>query len=768
MTLRTRVSCCSLIVAALLSVVPGAAQVPAALRERLAAIYERNDYPVQTLGTSAWLDDGRRYTLLTRGPAPQIVAYDSAAGDAEVLATTAMLTPPGASTPLAVSSYQWSADASRLLLFTNTRRVWRLNTRGDYWVLDRAAKRLRRLGGDAPDASLMFAKFSPDGRRVAYVRDRDIYVEDVASGAVTRLTSDGGENVVNGTADWVNEEELRIRDAFRWSPDGSRIAYWQFDTTGVGRFTLVNNTAGLYPELTTFPYPKAGTRNSAVRVGVVPASGGVTTWLQAPGDPREHYVLRMQFLDPASVVFLQSNRAQNEVRLLVGDVKNGAVSEVFAERADAWLDAVRAFGDPPQEPAIWFDDRRQFTWISDKDGWSHVYAVSRATRQERLLTQFDADVIEVRALSPRDRLLYLIASPDDATQRYLYAAALDDARAPRRITPADQPGTHTYDISPDGRWAFHTYSTANRPPRTDFVALPAHTVVRTLVDNDALAAKVARTGVPPVEFVQVSAAGVTMDGYVVKPASFDAAAKYPVIVYVYGEVAGVTVMDRWLGSTLLFQQALADSGYVVVSFDNPGTPAPKGARWRKSAYKAVNHLAAAHQAAAVKALASQRSYLDLDRVGIYGTSGGGSNTLNALFREPSTFKVGVAMAPLADLRFYDTIYQERYSGLPEVDRESYDRSSAINFADGLAGKLLLIHGTGDDNVHVQNSEALVDRLVALGKPFDQVLYPNRSHALSEGQGTTMHRWQSVAGYFLEHLPPGPRPVASPAGNRPAD
>jgi dipeptidyl-peptidase-4 len=728
------------------------AQLPGGLDEKLEAIYEANAFAAAGLGQVAWLDGGSRFVapVADRG----LIAYTSATGADEVLVSTADLTPAGGR-PLAVSGYSFSAAGDKVLIFTNTRRVWRQNTRGDYWVFDRQRRSLTKLGGDAPEASLMFAKLSTDGRRAAYVRDRNLYVETLDSKRIVPLTRDGGEDIVNGTSDWVNEEELGLRDGFRWSPDGQAIAYWQFDTSGVERFTLINNTDARYPRLLSYPYPKAGTRNSAVRIGVVAAGGGATTWMKTPGDPRDHYIPRLQWIDAATVAFHYTNRAQTENRMLVGAAATGAVTEVFRETGQAWLDSVRGLtGTGDADPASWFGDRREFTWITDKDGWSHVYAVDRTNRRDRLLTAIPGDVIEVESLDERGNRLYFIASPDDATQRYLYSAPLSGAAPAQRLTPRDHSGTHGYDISPDGRWALHTYSTVDSPPRIDLISLPDHKVVRPLVDNDALRAKMAPMLRPPVEFVRVEIpGGVSIDGYVVKPRSFDPQRSYPVIVYVYGEVAGVTVMDRWLGAAMLFQRALADEGYVVVSFDNRGTPAPKGARWRKTSYRAVNHHTAAEQAAALRALAASRRYLDLNRVGIYGTSGGGSNTLHALFREPDLFTVGVAMAPLPDQTLYDTIYQERYSGLPDVDRDSYFNGSAVNFAAGLRGKLLLMHGTGDDNVHIQGTERLVNRLVELGKDFDLMIYPNRTHAMSEGPGTTLHRWRTVARYFLQHLSP---------------
>ena len=744
----------ALLLAIVVASAPASAQLPRALEERLRAIFETNEFSTVALGQLAWLEGGSRFVVAVaeRG----LVAYTSATGADEVLVSRADLTPAGAP-PLAVSGFSVSNDGNKVLIFTNTRRVWRQNTRGDYWVFDRRRRLLARLGGDAPAASLMFAKLSPDGSRAAYVRDRDLYVETLESKRIVRLTRDGGDDVVNGTSDWVNEEEFGLRDGFRWSPDGRAIAYWQFDTTGVDRFTLINNTDTRYPQVLSYPYPKAGTRNSAVRIGVVAADGGATRWMAAPGDAREFYIPRMQWIDAETVAFHYTSRSQTENRMMLGKAATGVVTEAFRESAKAWLDSVRALtGGGDAEPAIWLTGGREFTWTSDKDGWSHVYAVERDSGRDRLVTAFAADVIEQESVDQGGNRLYFIASPDDATQRYLYSAPLSGPANAQRVTPADRRGTNAYEISPDGRWAIHTHSSVDAPPRIDLISLPDHKVIRHLVGNEALTAKLTAFAAQPVEFVTVEIPGpVALDGYVVKPRSFDPARTYPVIVYVYGEPANVTVTDRWIGNAMLFQRALADEGYVVVSFDNRGTPAPKGAAWRKMTYRAVNHLAAVEQAAALRALGASRRYLDLSRVGIYGTSGGGSNTLNALFREPDLFKVGVAMAPMPDQALYDTIYQERYSGHPDVDRDSYFKGSPINFAEGLRGKLLLMHGTGDDNVHVQGTERLVNRLVELGKDFDLMLYPNRTHAIAEGPGTTLHRWRTVARYFLDHLPPGP-------------
>ena len=353
--------------------------------------------------------------------------------------------------------------------------------------------------------------------------------------------------------------------------------------------------------------------------------------------------------------------------------------------------------------------------------------------------------------------MYFRASPDNAGQRYLYRARLDGSGTPERVTPPTQPGTHRYDISPNGRMAFHTYSQFEKPPITEVIELPSHTPLRALTDPSAVAAKVKPLLTPPAEFFRIDIGdGVLIDGYMIKPSTFDATKKYPLITHVYGEPASQTVIDAWGGSQMLFHRALADAGYIIVSFDNRGTPAPRGTNWRKIVYGTVGDLSSKDQAAAVKALVAKHAFLDRDRVGVWGWSGGGTNTLNAMFRFPDVYKVGVSVAPVPDQRLYDTIYQERYMGLPQENAAGYKVGSAINFAEGLQGKLLVIHGSGDNNVHVQGTERLINRLIELGKPFDSMIYPNRTHSISEGPGTTPHIYKLIARYFYTNLPAGPR------------
>jgi dipeptidyl-peptidase-4 len=731
-------------------------------------LFASEEFEAKTFGPARWLEGGASYTTVepSTGIAggKDIVRYVTATGERSVLVAASQLIPAGAKTPLAIEDYSWSTDMSRLLVYTNSKRVWRQNTRGDYWVLDRKTGVLRKLGGDAPASSLMFAKFSPDGSKAAYVRGNNIYVEDLVSGSILQLTHDGSDTTINGTSDWVYEEELFLRDGFRWSPDSKRIAYWQFDTRGVGIFPLIYNLSapkeivtgfsypglGRYPSRLDIPYPITGTQNSAVRVGVVNASGGDTRWLNVSGDSRDNYIARMEWAGNANeLVVEQINRLQSASEALLANADTGEVRGIFHDQDAAWVDCMYDLQ--------WVREGSQLLWLSERDGWRHAYGIPRDGSQPTLITRGAFDVISIDGVDEKGGFLYFIASPENATQRYLYRTRLDGSGDSERLSPAGASGTHAYDISPDGRWGFHTFSNVDTSPITDLVELPSHKSTRMLVDNTALRATAAPLiAATPLDFFRLDIGdGVTVDGWMMKPPHFDVAKKYPVLVFVYGEPAAQTVVDEWGAWQFLFNRAVAREGYVVVSFDNRGTPAPKGRAWRKVVYGAIHPVVVKDQTAAIQALLRKEAYLDGSRVALWGWSGGGSSTLNLMFRSPDVYKVGMAVAPVPDLRLYDTIYQERYMGLPLQNVEGYRNSSAINFAEGLKGHLLIVHGSGDDNVHYAGTELLINRLIELDKPFEFMEYPNRTHAINEGNGTTLHLYSLLLRYLEEHIPPGP-------------
>jgi dipeptidyl-peptidase-4 len=484
---------------------------------------------------------------------------------------------------------------------------------------------------------------------------------------------------------------------------------------------------------------------------VVPARGGETRWFKFSDDSRNHYIPKMDWADDSRHIIVQQlNRLQNTNEVILAHVRKDRIRSVLTERDEAWLDVT--------DSLRWYNNGTRFTWLSERDGWRHLYRVSRSGGKVTLLTPGPFDVIQVLHLDEDDGWVYYLASPDNPTQRYLCRAPLDGDGKLERVTPSNQVGTHSYDISPDAKWAFHTYSSFSVPPVTELISLPDHKTVRVLADNSELRETLDELETGATEFFRVDIGdGVELDGWCIKPPDFDSCKRYPVLLYVYGEPAGQTVLDRWGGKRYLWHQMLAQRGYLVMSVDNRGTPAPRGRQWRKCIYRQVGILASADQAAAVRKIIETRPYVDPNRIGVWGWSGGGSMSLNAIFRYPDLYRTAMAIAFISDQRYYDTIYQERYMGLPDDNAEGFKNGSPITFAHQLKGNLLLVHGTADDNVHYQSCEALVNKLIEHNKHFTMMAYPNRSHGIHEGKNTRLHLYTLLTRYLQENLPAGPLP-----------
>ena len=745
-------------------------------------IFGDRDFKTSSFGPYEWLDDGDAYTTVEAEveesdeekspadadvedhanaedadeaddePAKAIVKYNTRTGERTVLVSVAQLTPAGADEPLKVDDYDWSEDKQKLLLFTNTVKVWRRNTRGDYWVLDLRQSTLRKVGSGAAPSTLMFAKFSPTGDRVAYVREHNIYVESLATGETFQLTKDGTDKLINGTFDWVYEEELDLRDGFRWSPDGRRIAYWQLDSNGINDFYMINNTDELYPKLIPLPYPKVGTTNSACRIGVVSSSGGETTWMDIPGDPRNNYLASLEWVaDNEHVLVEQLNRLQNHRILWKSNAESGASDPVYEDRDEAWIDVRHRFE--------WYKSDTHRLVLSEQDGWRHAYRVSLSGHPPKLLTPGDYDVIDLVGMD--DETLYFTASPQDPIRRYLFLVPISGGDA-TRLTPSDFEGQNTYDVSPNGKWAIHRHSAIGKPPSIRLIALPSHELVRELEMNNEVREELAQLRLGTHEFFRVPigpdeelglSSELQMDGWIIKPPGFDPSKKYPILFYVYTEPWGQTARDVWGGDRYLWHLMLSQRGYLIATIENRGTPAPRGRAWRKSIYRKIGIVNIGDQAAGVRQIL-QWPYVDESRVGVWGWSGGGAATLNAMFQHPELYHVGMSVAPVGDQKLYDTIYQERYMGLPEDNEEGFTQGSAVTHAGKLQGKLLLVHGTGDDNVHYQNAEVVINALIENKRPFDMMSYPNRSHGIGEGDGTKEHLFGLLTRYLTTHLPAG--------------
>ncbi len=720
----------------------------------LERIFSSDEFSQEKFGPARWLKDGSGYTTLedskTLSKGKDIIKYDLVFSKREVLVAAERLVPAGKENPLEIADYAWSQNGNLLLVFTDTKRVWRRNTRGDYWILDLSTWKLQRLGGKADPSTLMFAKFSPDSTRVGYVIKNNIYVEDIKEERITKLTHDGSDIVINGTFDWVYEEEFSLRDGFRWSPDGKYIAYWQLDTEGVRDFYLINNTDSLYPKIIPVQYPKVGETNSASRLGVVNVNGGETHWFKLPGDPRDFYLARMDWAaNSEEIVFQRLNRLQNTIWLMLGNIQSGKISTILTEKEQTWAEVV--------DDLKWFDKGAYFTWVSERDGWRHVYLISRSGQDVRCITSGDYDILNIQCIDDKGGWLYFTAAPKNPTQRYLFRVPLSGSERPERLTPSGSGGTHSYQISENAERAFHTFSSFADPPVTELVSLPDHKTIRLLAENIRLRKKVKDLEKDPVEFFRVNIGdGVELDAWSMKPPDFDPAKKYPLLFFVYGEPAGQTVLDRWGGNRYLWHLLLAQKGYLIMSVDNRGTPAPRGREWRKSIYRQIGILASKDQAASVRAIIKQRTYVDAERIGVWGWSGGGSMSLNLIFRYPDLYKTAMAIAFVSNQRFYDTIYQERYMGLPDDNKEGFKNGSPITHAQKLKGNLLIVHGTGDDNVHYQSCEVLINKLIEHNKPFSMMAYPNRSHGIYEGKNTTIHLYNLLTHYLTENLPPGPK------------
>ena len=704
-----------------------------------------------------WMPTGNRYFVKQPGASnngDDIVLVDPRTSEQTTLISAANLIPEDGADPIDIESFQVSPDKNKVLVFNNSRRVWRYNTRGDFWVVDLVSGTVRKLGGaDAEEATLMFAKFSPDSKSVAYVRDRNIYVEQIESGQIRQITQTQTDDIIHGTSDWVYEEELDLRDGFQWSEDGQQIVFWRFDTSDVGVFTMINNTDELYPKLIRFQYPKVGTTNSAVSIGIYDMVSGDTKFLDLPGDPRENYPARINWIPGTDQFLLQRlNRLQNTNTVYAVDAKSGQFRTVFEDRDAAWVDAC--------DWIRWSPDGKQFSFISERDGWKHIYLVDLDTGDLQLLTPGAFDVIELFHIDLENRSCIFLASPDDPKSRYLYQQTFGESET-KRLTPQEQSGWHAYSVSADGSNAVHTWSQFGAPPMIETVSLPGHQSIQSKVSNAELSQAIDE--LPPIkqEFFQVeiddgAGGSLTIDGWAMYPPKFDAAKKYPALVYVYGEPWGTTVANRWDGNTYLWHRMLCEQGYIVLSFDNRGAKCPRGAAWRKAIYKKIGIINAADQAAALSATLQRMPFIDAQRIGIWGWSGGGSSTLNALFQYPELYQTGISVAPVPDQRYYDTIYQERYMQTPTLNPQGFREGSPITHAKNLQGNLFLIHGTGDDNCHYQTMELLINELIAEDKPFQMMAYPNRSHSIREYENTTPHLRKMMTNYLLERLPPGPR------------
>ncbi|MBS1558826.1 MAG: DPP IV N-terminal domain-containing protein [Bacteroidetes bacterium] len=702
-----------------------------------------------------WSGDGNSYYEIENG---DIVKYELPGPTRSVYVSAKDLIATGQTQPISVRDFHLSEDGSQLLIYTNSRRVWRLDTEGDYWVFHTKTKKLKPIGKGHPASSLRFAKFAPDGSQVAYVSEYDLYIEDIETGKQIAVTSNHSRKLISGTFDWVYEEEFSCRDGFQWSPDGKHIAFWQIDAAKIKDYYMINTTDSAYSHIIPVEYPTIGQSPSPAKIGVADVSVNKITWLNIPGDPQQHYLPRMEWLSPSEILIQQLNRKQNESKIFSCQALTGEAKQIYVETDKAWID-VYGFSENSyaldfRHPFVWLNNKKEFLWLSDKDGWVHLYRIAKDGSKETLITRGNFDVIELQGVDEKNNTVYFLASPANATQKYLYKTSLTGQGKLERVSPASQTGTHSYSISPNGKYAFHEFSNYYTRPKEEWITLPAHKAIGTQPGVEE-AVKAANPSKSNIEFFKIKTEeGVEMDGWVAKPTDFDPQKKYPVLFFVYTEPASQTVTDRFgAGQNFMFNGNLAKEGYLYISIDGRGTPGPKGREWRKSIYRKIGQLNIRDQALAAKEILKW-PYVDADRIAVWGWSGGGSTTLNLLFQYPEIYKTGIAIAAVANQLTYDNIYQERYMGLPQENLEDIVNGSPVTYAKNLKGNLLYIHGTGDDNVHYNNAEMLLNELIKYNKQFQFMAYPNRTHGISEGEGTRKHLSTLYSDYLRKYCPPG--------------
>ncbi|RYF91815.1 MAG: S9 family peptidase, partial [Chitinophagaceae bacterium] len=588
---------------------------------------------------------------------------------------------------------------------------------------------------------------------VAYVSGNNLYAEDIATSQIRKLTSDGSRKLINGTFDWVYEEEFGCRDGFRWSPDSRQIAFWQIDATKIRDYYMLNTTDSNYSKVIPVEYPKVGESPSPSKIGVITLNGGLIRWMKIEGDPQQHYITRMEWTSPNELIVQQLDRKQQESRLMYCRTGDGNTSTFWAEEDNAWVDlnSAELTGEPGGWK--WVNKGQEFLWVSEKDGWRHIYRISKDGKTVTLLTKGNYDIGKILSVDEPGNWVYFTASPTNATQLYMYRVRLNNPKEePELVTPAALKGTHGYQVSPNRKLARHSFSNYNTSPVTEWISLPDHKALQAAKSIDKIIKKDASIHV---EYTQVvTDDNVKLDVWINKPDNFNPAKKYPVVLYVYGEPAA-TVTDDSYGthSNFLYNGNMAGDGYIQVGIDNRGTPALKGAAWRKAIYGKVGDINIKDLAMGMKKLL-ELPYMDKSRVAVWGWSGGGSSTLHLLFRYPEIFQTGISIAAVANQLFYDNIYQERYMGLPQENMQAFVNGSPITYAKGLKGNLLYIHGTGDDNVHYSNAEVLINELVKNGKQFQLMAYPNRTHGISEGPGTWQHLSDLYTNFLKKNCPPG--------------
>jgi len=696
-------------------------------------IFQKRAFATKSIGDLVSMKDGEHYCTLENDIMINEYAYKTGEKTGTIVRTSQLI-PAGEKDGISIDEYTFSPDETKILIGTETEKIYRYSTKMEYYIWDIKTEKLTRLSGRGKQR---LATFSPDGSKIVFLRDNNIFISDVATGKEQQVTTDGlWNNIINGSPDWVYEEEFSFTKAFAWSPDGSRLAFYRFDESKVKEFDMVVFDS-LYPTVYKYKYPKAGEDNSVVSIHVYDLKSGKTQLMDV-GAEKDQYIPRIKWTEDPNVLSIQRmNRLQNKLEILLADATSGTTNVIYTEENKYYIEI--------SDDLSFLKDKKHFIFTSDKDGYSHIYLYKLDGTLEKQLTTGSFDVLEVKGVDEKNNLVYFLSDEEAAYDKALYSVKLNGTK---KTKISEKEGTNSPDFSEGYKYFINTYSSANTPPVYTINKADGKEL-KVLIDNAEAVAATKEYGFTTQEFFKFTTSDkVELNGWMIKPPDFVATKKYPVLMYVYGGPGDQTVVNRWGSSNLAWYEMLAQKGYIVVSVDNRGTGG-RGAAFKKSTYGQLGKLETADQIETAKYL-GMLPYVDKTRIGIWGWSYGGYMTALCLTKGADYFKMGIAVAPVTNWRYYDNIYTERYMGLPKDNASGYDDNSPVNHVKKLKGKLLLVHGTSDDNVHFQNSMMLSEALVNANKQFEMQFYPNKEHSIYGGY-TRYHLYTRMTDFILENL-----------------
>lgn len=673
------------------------------------------------------LPDGERYTEAVEEAGSHIIRVKSLRDGKEVRTLY-----KGA---LPVDDYALSTDGKRMLLLTESQPIYRRSILHRVYILDLGTGKTALLDS----AKVLHAQFSPDGSKVAFVKDNNLFYKDLSTNKATPITTDGLPNhIINGNCDWVYEEEFEFTQAYQWSPDGKYIAYYRFDETAVPEYTMTVFDS-LYPTPYKYKYPKAGEPNSVVSIRSYNMADGKTSLLSIlkPGEDADTYIPRIKWAAPARLCIYKLNRLQNHLQLLLADLERNTLTAIYDEKAGTYIE----IGDNLR----FLKDGQSMVFTSEVDGWNHLYVWEWATQRLTKLTKGSYDVAELIDINEAAKTVYYTAAQTSPLQRQLYAVGYS-GEVTRCLTPDS--GIHAITPIEGARYFLDRYSRLNAPPVFRLIDAQGKTV-RTLEDNARLAARMKEYALGKMEFTQVKGdSGILLNAWRILPPGFDPARKYPVLMYQYSGPGSQEVADRFPVRDYFWHHMLAQKGYIIYCVDGTGTGL-RGEAFKKKTYLQLGRYESNDQIAAARSIAAL-PYVDKNRIGIWGWSYGGFMSSTCIMKGADVFKMAIAVAPVTNWRYYDNVYTERYMRKPSENTAGYDANAPEKMAAKLKGPFLLIHGTGDDNVHFQNSVSLVNNLIKEGKAYDSEYYPNRAHGISGG-GTRLHLYKRMTAFVLDNL-----------------